>query len=86
MFQILHAGATKESGTLRELRLVSGPLRFRILMRLGKSAASVSEIVAATKGSPTRVSHALKVLREAGVVTSRSSFLGPRIRVYSINR
>jgi DNA-binding transcriptional ArsR family regulator len=53
------------------LRLVSEGTRHSILEELRGGERSVGDLVAATSGEQTNVSHHLAVLREAGLVSCR---------------
>ena len=56
---------------LQTLRVLCGPMRFRILMALkylGKNGLTVTNIALILNASPSRISHQLKILKDYKLV------------------
>lgn len=66
----------------RVFKTLGDPSRLEIVTSIGKAARSVTEIVQSTGLSQTLVSFHLRILREAGIVTTRRN--GPFI-LYSLS-
>jgi len=66
----------------RVFKALGDPSRLDIVTSIGKDARSVTEIVRATGLSQTLVSFHLRILREAGIVTTKRN--GPFI-LYSLS-
>jgi len=66
----------------RVFKAMGDPSRLEIVTTIGKNARSVTEIVQATGLSQTLVSFHLRILREAGIVTTKRN--GPFI-LYSLS-
>jgi ArsR family transcriptional regulator len=62
-------------------RLMSEPMRLKILHTLGEREMNVSDIVAATGANQANVSKHLGILYDAGVVTRRKEGLTVNYRV-----
>lgn len=54
------------------LRLIGEPTRHRILARLREEEATVGALVTDLEGEQSNVSHHLRTLRDAGLVSSRA--------------
>jgi DNA-binding transcriptional ArsR family regulator len=57
----------------RTLRVIAGPIRFRILMilRAAPKGLSVTEIAEVLGASLSRISHQMRILRKSKLVSSR---------------
>lgn len=62
-------------------RLLSEPMRLRILHTLGKEEMNVTEIVAATGAGQANISKHLGILFDAGIVSRRKDGLASFYRV-----
>lgn len=62
-------------------RLLSDPMRLKILHTLGMQEMNVGEVVAATKGGQANVSKHLSAMLEAGIVSRRKEGLNAIYRV-----
>lgn len=62
-------------------RLLSEPMRLKILHTLGDKEMNVSELVTATKANQANVSKHLGILLDAGVVSRRKEGLTANYRV-----
>jgi DNA-binding transcriptional ArsR family regulator len=62
-------------------KLLSDPMRLRILHTLGREEMTVSDVVAATRGGQANISKHLGFLLEAGVVSRRKEGLNAFYKV-----
>jgi protein-tyrosine-phosphatase/DNA-binding transcriptional ArsR family regulator len=85
---IYHAGVTDAAGStlppLAFLQLVADPVRWEILVQLGRSDRRVGELVALVGKAQNLVSYHLGALRSAGLVVARRSAADGRDTYYRL--
>jgi ArsR family transcriptional regulator, arsenate/arsenite/antimonite-responsive transcriptional repressor / arsenate reductase (thioredoxin) len=78
-------GTFEEPAPPEFLRLVSHPLRWRLVAELGRSDLRVRELVSLAGEPQNLVSYHLRLLRDGGLVTSRRSSFDARDSYYHLD-